>query len=259
MGDEKEDGREKSGSFPIPGRGWREISPANRYAAPVGDETDPLRKPVGEPSRSQRYFHAGNDVITDHPWARGVTFNVAGDYRYLSDGYYASLEAELRGWHIHPTTSEALDGYIAPIAAEKAARGGLAVPESSIVLDTATLPALVHPVNPFSHHPELIYSQAEVLTKLGTLTRVGKYVAFCQHLPESFEIKVLPCIFGRTPDSTFEHLLQRSFDVFKLPLMRVRLIDTDKTTLFSGIEPLPLEQLTSAELALVEELGTWQT
>src|SRR5690606_28830490 len=59
--------------------------------------------------------------------------NLAGDYSYLTTGYYASLDAELAGLKVLPTTADALDAYVVPIAMENAHLAGLAVPAHEIV------------------------------------------------------------------------------------------------------------------------------
>ena len=35
--------------------------------------------------------------------------NLSGDYRYLKEGYYKSLDAELKGMRVYPTCQEIID------------------------------------------------------------------------------------------------------------------------------------------------------
>src|SRR5690606_41604085 len=69
--------------------------------------------------------------------------NLSGDYTYLTSGYYASLDAELAGLKVLPTTREALDAYGVPIAKEKARRAGIAVPPHGVVTERFPAPPIL--------------------------------------------------------------------------------------------------------------------
>jgi len=56
----------------------------------------------------------------------------------------------------------------------------------------------------------------------------------------------------------YEALARRLFEVFRLPLMRVRIIVTPKAYLLSAIEPLRFDELMAEERACLEGLGTWR-
>ena len=46
------------------------------------------------------------------PGVKADVANLSGDYTYLTDGYYLSLDAEQAGLNVLPTTAEALDAYV---------------------------------------------------------------------------------------------------------------------------------------------------
>ncbi|MDZ7707910.1 MAG: RimK-like ATPgrasp N-terminal domain-containing protein [Trueperaceae bacterium] len=111
--------------------------------------------PILEPHRGalQRVLGADADGVD--------ALNLHGDYTYLSSGYYASLDAELAGERMLPTPEDALDAYVVPIAADKARRAGIAVPDVTLVTDRFPAPPFVAwPVNPFSVKGELILDDA---------------------------------------------------------------------------------------------------
>lgn len=185
--------------------------------------------------------------------------NMAGDYGYLSRGYYGSLDAELEGLGVIPTTADALDAYVVPIAMAKARLAGVAVPEFHLATSRFPPPPLMaYPVNPFSDRGELLADAAAIEARRNGLTYTGKYAALCQELPEDCRIDVLRVVLGRSSVEEYRDFAARVFAVFRLPLARLRVIVTPKAYLLSALLPLPLEQLTAQERALVEELGTWR-
>ncbi len=186
--------------------------------------------------------------------------NLAGDYRYLESGYYASLDAELAGVWVVPTTAEALDAYVVPIAMEKAALAGLEVPDWEIVTDRFPEPPfMAYPINPFSDKGELILDSAMLEDKRKGLTYTGKYPVISQLLPDDVRIDAVRCVLGRCLTPEFEDVAASVFAAFRLPLMRVRVFVASRRYLLSAIEPLPFDELTLREKELLEGLGTWQS
>lgn len=184
--------------------------------------------------------------------------NMAGDYSYLSSGYYRSLDAELQGLKVMPTTEAALDAYVVPIAMEKARASDLPVPEFHLAAARFPPPPfMAYPVNPFSSKAELVADRAQLAARRNGLTYTGKYAVLCQELPEDCRIDVLRSVLGRTPVPEYADFAEAVFAAFRVPLARVRVIVTPKAFLFSALLPLRLEQLTAAERALAEEAGTW--
>jgi hypothetical protein len=189
---------------------------------------------------------------------RPVIANLVGDYTYLTDGYYRSLDVEQAGEQVAPTAAECLDAYVVPIALVKAERAGLGVPRSQLVTDRFLAPPIMaYPVNPFSSRGELLPDAATIELRRKGLTYTGKYAVLCQALPDDFRIDVVRVVLGRTAIPEYEAFAYEMWRVFRLPLMKVRVIVVRDAYLLSGIEPLPLRQLTADERAVVEGAGTW--
>lgn len=204
------------------------------------------------------FFRPSDALLTSSSADRLLTpLNLAGDYSYLSEGYYRSLDAELEGLDISPTTAEALDAYVVPIALEKAVRAGLKVPDYSVTLDRLVPPVLAYPVNPFSTAGELVLAEHDLKKRLKSLTRNGTYAVLCQTLPEDYRLDTLRVVLGRTTAEAYTDFAWQVFEVFGLPLMRVRVIVTPHQYLFSSIGPLPFSDLSEEERVLIESLGTW--
>ncbi|MFZ5944168.1 MAG: RimK-like ATPgrasp N-terminal domain-containing protein [Bacillota bacterium] len=184
--------------------------------------------------------------------------NMFGDYTYLTAGYYISLDAELADEKIMPTTEEALDAYVVPLAMEKAKLNNIFTPEYEIVTEKIVPPVLAYPINPYTSKFEVITDSDNLKQKLNTVTMSGKYATLCQRLPEDYRIDIVRCVLGKTLVKEYEEFTQAVFQVFRIPLMKIRVIVTTSRYLFSAIEPLLFDELTLKEKKIIEESGTWQ-
>jgi hypothetical protein len=198
------------------------------------------------------------DLRAATPFNDATHLNLAGDYSYMGAGYYASLDAELAGFKVLPTTADALDAYVVPIALEKARLAGLATPPFDIVTDKfPPLPILAYAINPFSTMVELVTKGDDLAAKFKALTMTGKYATLCQRLPDDYRLDVVRCVLGRTLVREYAELAEKLFATFRLPLMRARVIVSTSDYLFSAIEPLPFDELTLNEKRLLKELSAW--
>jgi hypothetical protein len=187
-------------------------------------------------------------------------FNLHGDYTYMTEGYYLSLDAEVAGRKVYPSTQEIMDAYTAPLAAEKAKLGGIPVLEGRIINFPHDVkpPLIAYPVNPFSTGYEIIENKEEVETKVKRITMSGKFAAHVQQLPSNFRIDTVRCIMGRTLVKEYRDFVKRAFEVFHLPLMKIKTVVTPASYLLSSIEPLLLEDLTLNEKRILEGMGVWR-
>ncbi|MCS6971168.1 MAG: RimK-like ATPgrasp N-terminal domain-containing protein [Planctomycetota bacterium] len=193
--------------------------------------------------------------------ADDVFVNLAGDYSYLSDGYYRSMEAEHEGLRPIPTCEEALDAYVVPLALTKARAAGIKTPEWEIANDTTTTirpPLIAYPINPFQDEGQVIADIASLAKAIKSLTMTGKYAVVCQKMPPDSRIDTLRLVLGRCTKPEFAQLARQLWETFHLPLARVRIIVTERDYLFSAIQPLPEDELTLGEQAFVKEAGLWR-
>ncbi len=201
----------------------------------------------------------GSDAGAVTGAVRADVANLAGDYTYLTSGYYVSLDAELAGLKVLPTTAEALDAYVVPIAMLKARLAGIPVPEHLIVTDRfPPPPMLAYPINPFSSKGELILDNETLEARRKGLTYTGKYAVLAQLLPSDQRIDVVRLVMGKATLPEYQAFGERLFEIFRLPLMRVRVIVTPREYLLSAIEPLPFGELSDEERAQLEGLGRWR-
>jgi hypothetical protein len=189
-------------------------------------------------------------------------YNLYGDYTYLLEGYYETLQSQLSGVNIHPTTEESLDAYIIAIALEKARISNIPIPEYKIVTDKTkvdSFPVLGYAMNPFSNNSYIIDNQKFYEHKIKSLTLSGKYLAVVQKLPmEDYRLDTIRCILGKSMVKEYQDFAMMVFKVFKLPLMKIKVIVTLDNYLLSAIEPLDYDTLSINEKKNLETMGEWQ-
>lgn len=188
--------------------------------------------------------------------------NVSGDYSYLGDGYYRSMEAAHEGKVALPTPADALDAYVVPLALVKAKAAGIAVPEWEVVNDDTISfkpPILAYPVNPFQSQGVLISDEASADEAIRSITMVGKYAAVIQNMPTDSRVDTMRVIIGKCLKPEYADFAQEVWRAFRIPVARVKVIVTETAYLFSAIEPLPREELTQNEKAILKEAGLWRT
>ncbi len=190
-----------------------------------------------------------------------VFVNLDGDYTYLTDGYYRSLEAEHEGLLAIPSPQEALDAYVVPLALAKAAAHQLPVPEWEIINDLSISgrpPFIIYPINPYQDDGQVVMDPQQLKDAINSLGMRGKYAMVCQQLPPDSRVDTLRLVLGKSLKPEYRDLAARLWEVFRLPLARVRVIVTESSHLFSAISPLEKEELTQNEKSILKEAGVWR-
>ncbi|HYE07946.1 MAG TPA: RimK-like ATPgrasp N-terminal domain-containing protein [Planctomycetota bacterium] len=193
--------------------------------------------------------------------AQNLFINLAGDYSYLSDGYYRSLEAEHEGLIALPSPAEALDAYVVPLALKKAEAAGIPIPEWEIVNEgsvTMPPPVLAYPVNPFQDQGVVIADRSGLAEAIKSLTMSGKYAMVLEDMQPDSRVDTLRLVIGQCLKPEYKDLALQLWQTFRLPLARVKIIVTENEYLFSSIEPLPKNELTQNEKAILKEAGLWR-
>lgn len=196
-----------------------------------------------------------------HNAPEGIQYaNLSGDYSYLNSGYYHSLDAELASLGVIPTSQEILDAYVVPLAMEKARIHELAIPHYEIITDKLPPPPMMaYPINPFFSTGELITEKENLEQRRKALSMTGKYAVLCQKLEGDYRIDVVRCIMGKCLNESYRIFAKDVFEIFRIPLMRIRVIVVAKEYQLSAIEPLTYEDLTLNEKKFLSEMGSWQT
>jgi hypothetical protein len=171
---------------------------------------------------------------------------LSGGYEYMTEGYYACQDAELAGKDAMPTCADALDAYVVPVALEKAAKAGVAVPEWVLTNEYFPVPAVCYGVNPFSRKYAVVRDETQRESAAKRLTWNFKYTICCQHVTASTEIVEFRMVCGKTEQTEFADWAERLFAIFRVPVATVRLLRNGRLE-FSAIEPLPFKSLTPQE------------
>jgi hypothetical protein len=193
--------------------------------------------------------------------AQNVFVNLEGDYSYLSDGYYRSMEAEHEGLIALPSPQGAIDAYVVPLALSKAKAAGIPIPDWEIVNDQAMSvvpPYVAYPINPFQDEGIVIADVAAQIEAFKSLTMSNKYAVVCQQMLPDSRIDTLRLICGKCLKPEYAVLAEQLWQTFQIPLARVKIIVTEKQHLFSAIQPLKREELTQNEKAIIKEAGLWR-
>jgi hypothetical protein len=200
-------------------------------------------------------------VLPDDLRSQGVFVNLEGDYTYLSDGYYRSMEAEHEGLLALPSPQEAIDAYVVPLALTKAQAAGIPIPSWEISNDSTTTiepPLVAYPINPFQDEGIVIADSAAMGEAVKSLTMSNKYAVVCQDMQPDSRVDTLRLVLGKCLKPEYADLADKLWRTFRLPLARVKVIVTEKQYLFSAIEPLKKEELTQNEKAIIKEAGLWR-
>jgi hypothetical protein len=199
--------------------------------------------------------------LPDDLRAQGVFVNLDGDYGYLTDGYYRSMEAEHEGLISLPSPAEALDAYVVPLALAKAAAANISVPPWEIANDNTISfvpPLLAYPINPFQTQGQVIADTTSLSEATRSLTMSGKYAMVIQDIQPDSRVDTLRLVLGQCLKPEYADLAKRLWETFHIPLARVKIIVTEKQYLFSALEPLPKNELTQNEKAIIKEAGLWR-
>ncbi|MFZ5979651.1 MAG: hypothetical protein ACOYVF_03380 [Candidatus Zixiibacteriota bacterium] len=184
--------------------------------------------------------------------------NLAGNYDYLSDGYYLSQDYEIDGYGVRPSCREMLDAYVPPLFLEKARLRGLPVPEYYISNGYFEPPVIVDPINPFTLKGRVVLKAGRAKSIAKSLTRNFTYAICCQEIPQGGRVMYFRSVLGWALQPGFRELSRMVWEVFGIPLARVRVIHTaNDRILLSDIAPLFMEDLGERESRYLKEHLIW--
>ncbi|HET6453121.1 MAG TPA: hypothetical protein VMY05_02545 [Acidobacteriota bacterium] len=188
----------------------------------------------------------------------GCLVNLAGNYDYLQLPYYVSEDYENEGKPIRPTCKDMIDAYVPPLFLEKARLAGVAVPEFYISNGYFEPPVIVDPINPFTLKGRVVLKPSRAKSIAKSLTRNYTYAVCCQELPHGSQIVYFKAILGWCAIGRFGQLARTIWDVFSIPVARVRAIRVaDDKLLLSDIGLLPFADLALREIAYIQERVIW--
>jgi hypothetical protein len=190
----------------------------------------------------------------------GDLINLAGNYDYLSSGYYLSMDCENDGRSIRPSCKEMLDAYVPSLFLEKAKKAGTPVPEYYISNGYFEPPVIVDPINPYTLKGRVVFKSGRAKSIAKSLTRNFTYAVCCQEIPEGSKIAYFRSVLGWASQPRFRDISKFVWEVFGIPLAKVRVIHTESDQLLlSDISPLFLEDLSVREAGYLKEHVSWDS
>ena len=184
--------------------------------------------------------------------------NLAGRYDYLEMPYYVSQDLEHSGRGVRPSCKEMLDAYVSPLFLAKAKLAGLPVPEYYITNGYFEPPVVVDTINPFMQRSSVVLKNGHQQRVAKSMTRNYTYAICCQELPPGGQIKYFRSVLGWCVSPRFRDVSEQVWQVFGIPLARVRVILLEKgEILFSNVAQLPFERLNHRELAYLLRKVQW--
>ncbi len=194
-------------------------------------------------------------------WHReGCLINLGGNYDYLEFPYYISQDYELAGLDIFPSNKEMLDAYVPPLFLTKARKAGIAVADHYISNGYFEPPVIIDPINPFMIKSRIVWKAARTDAVARSMTRNFTYAICCQDIPPGSRIIYFASVLGHASTAEYGTAARQVWEVFRIPLARVRLIITpERKMLMSDLSPLPFDQLSQRQRKSIDREVTWQT
>jgi len=184
--------------------------------------------------------------------------NLIGKYDYMESSYFISQELEASGLEVHPSCKEMLDAYITPILLEKAKTQGIPIPTYYISNGYFEPPVIIDPINPFMIKSRTVLASNNIEKISRSMTRNFTYAICCQELPAGAEIKRFRSVLGWSVNRKFRNISSMIWEVFRMPLAKVRVIVTDEgEIMLSDISHLPFEDLNEKELNFLMSKVQW--
>jgi hypothetical protein len=180
---------------------------------------------------------------------------ISENYYYKTEPYYTILQHELEGKQVEPTSSAVLDAYVIPLCLSRAAAAGIPVCEWGISQAYVPLPAILYGLNYFSTTLDyfVVHDNEKAKEVIKHITNNGKYPFCYQKVPEGSEIYTCNSVFGRTATAKMPvtDYVQKIYDIFRLPLVKIVFINTGGSFALSSLSPTRYAQLSDEERALL--------
>jgi hypothetical protein len=179
-------------------------------------------------------------------------------YFYKTEPYYIIVKNENDGIRTIPASGEVLDAYIVPICLEKAKLAGIPVCDWVISYQYVSVPAIIYGLNYFSTPSDyfVVSDIMEARKVVKHVTNHGKYPFCYQKIGSSSSVTKCVSIFGNTTESNerFSALVEKTYKVFRLPLVEIILVDDGTDFRLSSLTPVKYSQLSQEETELLQNL-----
>jgi hypothetical protein len=150
-----------------------------------------------------------------------------GDYRYLREAYYRSLDSALCGRQLLPSSLDALDAFLTPLTLLKASLAGIPVPPHRLVDDafSVTPPALVLAINAFQAKYRVVNDSQTLAAVVAELSHRHSAPVVIETLAAGDTVREFLAFKGEARAESDRALAARFFSVFHVPMAKLVVIE----------------------------------
>ena len=189
---------------------------------------------------------------------RDTVLNIQPDYRYMSMGYYVSMQAEVTGCPVIPSCQNSLDAYRTPIFLLRARKAGLAISPYVVsdnvkdIMFEVDFPMILFPLHPTSNGGyKVVHSEGSLYRAVRSLGMNQKYPVCAENLfGRLISVKSL---LGSVNDPSVMSVAARVYEEFKLPIFRLIVQVVGQEPYLCSLAPVHLEELTLEDLRVLSE------
>jgi hypothetical protein len=185
--------------------------------------------------------------------------NLQPDYRYMRMGYYVSMQAEIMGCRVIPSSQDSLDAYRPPIFLLRASKRGLNTSPYLIsdnvkdIMFEVEFPMILFPLHPASN------GGYRVVNSEGSLYRAVRSLGMNQKYPVCAEnlfgtLTSAKCLLGSTDNEVASKIAEAVYDEFKLPICRLVIQILDGEPYLCSLASVRSDELTSEDLKILSSM-----
>ncbi|MCJ7630812.1 RimK-like ATPgrasp N-terminal domain-containing protein [Candidatus Bathyarchaeota archaeon] len=191
-------------------------------------------------------------------WLKDTILNIQYDYRYMKMGYYVSMQAEVMGCPVIPSSQNSLDAYKPPIFLLRANKRGLATSPYVVsdnvkdIMFEVEFPMVLLPLHPTSNGGyKVVQSEGSLYRAVRSLGMNQKYPVCAENL--FGRLLSVKSLLGSVDDPIVSTLASNVYEEFKIPVCRLILQVLDNEPYLCSLIPLHPEELNAEDLRILSE------
>jgi len=197
----------------------------------------------------------GSNSFFRNPYTDSI-LNIQTDYRYMKMGYYVSIQAEIMGCPVIPSSQNTLDAYRPPIFLLRASKRGLNTSPCVVsdnvrdIMFEVDFPMLIFPLHPASN------GRYRVVKSEGSLYRAVRSLGMNQKYPVCAEnlfgdLVTAKSLLGITDNQVASKIAQAVYDEFKIPICRLVLQVLEGEPFLCSLTSVHSDELTPQDLKIL--------
>jgi hypothetical protein len=206
------------------------------------------------------FTNPGSTVVGPHsflktPYTDSI-LNIQTDYRYMRMGYYVSIQAEIMGCPVIPSSQNTLDAYRPPIFLLRASKRGLNTSPCVVtdnvkdIMFEVDFPLLIFPLHPASNGGyRVVNSEGSLYRAVRSLGMNQKYPVCAENL--FGDLIIVKSLLGLTENRIASKIAQGVYDEFKIPICKLVLQVLEGEPFLCSLMSVHSDELTSEDLKIL--------